>query len=217
MTPEQLHTVFVTVEADDRRVTDVRVSPSEFEPIARRRDIFDRIGQPGFEYAGIVWGARVWLNANMVNGFVEVSSERRGNVRTFVFSLEPVVREMTSEALRPVIHDLAPLADALTRRLCDLRDHVAFYEHRDFAYEQGGAVSALDPGGFVSTHDIRCLEPGCSARWVFTEDEVAAAGRFDLTDRFGWGTEIEAAKLTKRQTRRTSWGRILQEHLSDGD
>jgi hypothetical protein len=211
VTPEQLSTAFDFIQREDGRVTSIRVAEAEFAPIAPRLDIFDRMTL-GYGPAGMAWGVNVFYDSTVAMGQVLLEGTLGGpqepNFVSFLFDLEPEVR-VHIESVNP--EAFAGLANGFTRKLKDLRDHVALDKHRSFTIEQGGSLAeGLDRRTFLTAWTISCYADltRCRRSWVFSEDEIAAGGRPDLTDRFGWGAEIESAKLTAGRDRPIAWEKV---------
>lgn len=91
---------------------------------------------------------------------------------------------------------------AFEARLWDLRMHVAFEDHREFAIEPG-----IDQR---LGYRIACM--ACPCVWDFPEDDIAAAGRFDLAEHYGWGAEVESIKREARRDRQTAWNHLLRDN-----
>jgi hypothetical protein len=215
VTPQQLADAFRFIERMNRSVSSIRLAEAEFAPLVLNPDGTPTGHFDAYHYdqedpeegVGRIWGVPVQYDAQVPPGRVVVSGAARSNSHSIVdFDLDmgPPIRIHVAVICT---EQQAELARRFNDRLKDLRDHVALERHRHFAlladarYEEG-------PRGVNWV--INCCFSGhtCPGQWIFTEDEIAAAGRFDLTSRHGWGAEIEAAKLTPPRERPVAWGKV---------
>lgn len=217
MTPQQLSDAFKLIERMGRNVSSIRISEAEFASLAQNPDgtptgyfdAFHTDQDDPQEYVGRIWGVPVQYDDQVPQGRIVVSGETRtpntGDFVDFDLTLGPPVR-LYVEVVNT--EQQAELARRLNDRLKDLRDHVALERHMHYSLLSPAIQGHNRPWDITWVINCCFSNPACDAQWVFTEDEVAAAGRLDLVNRHGWAAEIEAAKLTPPRERPVAWRKV---------
>jgi len=211
MTPVQLAEISDWVKRGRREIRTIQLQEQEFAPVAtNEHNIFEPRSVDDMEDAvqGHVWGIRVIYDVRVPLGRCVVTASGEPDIGeglvTFDFELGPPIRIHVEQvdSIR-----MAEQSRQFNLRLQDLRDHVALEQHRGFSIERGGYRRQV---GFESQWIIACCQDPrlCQRTWEFTEEEIAAAGRADLMDLYGWGAEIESAKLTPPRQRPIAWQRV---------
>lgn len=121
---------------------------------------------------------------------------------------------------------------SLAEKISDLRWHVATTGHRHFAITNDYVLSEdvegamqqryrlqLEPGTGNSVWVIACVSLPASCRFEcrISETEIAEAGRYDLTEKFGIGALVESIKLETRREAPKAWSKVGELDIGEDD